>query len=196
LGIKLNKVATKAQFDIDIDKSSFKLPNYKLTDMYGNSIAKNQASKGAPNGMPDGADMAQAMQGMAKMAEALQKSGINGNQKMTPEQEKMMQNAIMGAMGGEQAILKRMKSKMMRQIENGGLEFAKSCFGNANTLKAANHCIDEGNKRFGGDEPHLQSWNKSDKAQMLNDIKQFEKSIPCIKAATTMQAIEQCMPQR
>jgi len=189
MGIKLKKIATKAQFNIDIDKSSFKLPNYKVTDMYGNSVAKNQANKGAPNGMPDGADMAQAMQGMAKMAEAMQKSGAN------KDQEEMMQNAVINAMGGEQAVLKRIKSKMMRQVNSGGLEFAKKCFSNANTLKEANICIDKGNKRFSGDEPHLRSWSKSDKAKMLNDIKQFEKSIPCINASTTMQALEKCIKQ-
>ncbi|HGZ70965.1 MAG TPA: hypothetical protein ENK74_06155, partial [Nitratifractor sp.] len=142
MGMQTKEIATKAEFDINIDKSSFKLPDFPVTDMYGNAIGKKSAGKVTQNGMPQGVDMSKAMEGMAKMAAALQNSGVDSSSKkpLTNEQKELMQKAAMSAMGGEKAVFREMKNEILSQVENGGIEFAKSCFGSAQTLEAANRC--------------------------------------------------------
>lgn len=198
MGMQTKQIATKAEFDINIDKSSFKLPDFPVTDMYGNAIGKKSADKGTQNSMPQGIDMSQAMEGMAKMAAALQNSGIDlsSKQPLTNEQKALIQKAAVGAMGGEKAVFTRAKNEILNELDNGGIDFAKSCFGSAETLEAANKCIDEGNRRFGGQEPHLTRWNKQEKAKIFREIEEFEKSLPCVRRAETMDALDKCMPRQ
>jgi len=208
MGMKNTEVATKAEFDMALSEKSFKLPDFpvyafdidkmmegnkptlldksKLVEM--DKQANIQASIDTKKG-------AEAIKGMAAGMAALKESGVDLSlsKDLTPEQELIMQKAMMKAMGGEQTILNKMKKEMLDDSQE--LEFAKSCFGDADTLKEANACVDKGNKVFHDDEEHMTSWTKEEKHTMLSEIATFEKSIPCIKAAQSMQAMRQCLPQ-
>jgi hypothetical protein len=210
MGMRNVEVATKAEFDIALSEKSFKLPDFPVYEydidklMEGNKPilldksklvemdkqANVQASVDAKKG-------AEAMKGMAAGMAALAKTGydMKSDKEMTPEQEKIMQDAMMKAMGGEAKIVEDMKREILKDANSEAMQFAKECFGNANTLKEANNCVDKGNEKFHEDEEHYSSWTVKDKQEMIDEIAQFEKSIPCIKAAHTMQAIKQCIPR-
>jgi hypothetical protein len=133
---------------------------------------------------------------MAAGMTALKESGVdlNSGKDLTPEQEQIMQKAMMEAMGGERKVVEDMKKEILQDVNSEATQFAKECFGNANTLEEANSCVDKGNEKFNEDEEHYSSWTAEDKQAMIDEIRQFEESIPCIKAAHTMEAMKVCIP--
>ena len=48
---------------------------------------------------------------------------------------------------------------------------------------------------FDKDEEYFDSWTKFDKQEMLSEMKIFEKMIPCVKSAQSMDALQRCMPR-
>jgi len=210
MGLKSVEVATKAEFDININKKSFKLPNFDVYDydidkmmngtksiMLDKSRLEEMDKQDNIEAKADAKKGAKAIQGVAAGMAALAKTGydMKSNKKMTPEQEQVMQNAMMKAMGGEAKIVEDMKKDILKDANSEAMKFAKECFGNADTLNEVNACVDEGNAKFHEDEEHYTSWTPSEKKELLDELKQFEASIPCIKAAQTMQAMRQCMPE-
>ncbi len=208
MGLKSIEVATKAEFDIHINEKSFKLPNFDVYDyvidkmmngaksiMLDKSRLEEMDKQDNIEARADAKKGAKAIQGVAAGMAALAKTGYNmkSNKKMTPEQEQVMQKAMMGAMGGEAKVLEEMKKDMLKDANSVAMQFAKECFGNADTLNEVNACVDEGNAKFHEDEEHYTSWTPSEKKEFLDELKQFEISIPCIKAAKTMQAMRKCM---
>jgi hypothetical protein len=207
MGLKSTEVATKAEFDLALTKNDFKLPDYPVYDMnmdrimngkepkiLDKSTLEEMDRKDNTQAKVDAKEGAEVMKGMAAGMAALVKAGVDLNaDELTPEQEKIMQSAMMTAMGGEGKIVAKMKKEMLENIEQ--LDFAQKCFGDADTLSDANGCVDKGNKMFDDDEEHMTSWTKVEKDEMLNNIAEFEKNIPCIKAAKTMNAMRQCMPE-
>ena len=208
MGLKSVEVATKAEFDIHINEKSFKLPNFDVYDyvidkmmngaksiMLDKSRLEEMDKQDNIEAKADAKKGAKAIQGVAAGMAALAKTGYNmkSNKKMTPEQEQVMQKAMMGAMGGEAKVLEEMKKDMLKDANSVAMQFAKECFGNADTLNEVNACVDEGNAKFHEDEEHYTSWTPSEKKEFLDELKQFEISIPCIKAAKTMQAMRKCM---
>ena len=201
MGMKTTEVATKVEFDISLDAGDFKLPDFPI---YGDSSTPLDKSKLEEMDKKDNAQAkvdavkgAEALKGIGAGIAALAKTGFDmkSNKELTPEQEQIMQSAMMNAMGGEDKIIEKMKREILKDANAKAMQFAKKCFGNADTLKEANICVDKGNKIFNDDEEHLTSWSKAEKNEMLNDITEFEKNIPCIKAAKTMNAMRQCMPK-
>ena len=180
LGIQRTEVATEAKFDIAIPESSFRLPDFprqKLpTGAGGMSSEQTQQM------------IRQLQQKHTAFETAKRQQGVTPGAPMNADQ----QNKVFEAMGN--AMLPQMKQRILHQEQT--VAFAKRCFGAANTLKAANRCVDKGNQMFPQDhEDHLSSWSAADKQKMLGEIRQFEASIPCIKKAQSMEAIQQCMPR-
>jgi len=209
MGMKSTEVATKAEFDIFLSNDDFKLPAYPI---YGMNTSDYQSvpkelDKSKLDAM-DAKDNAQAKAESKKAAEgmkilgagleALAKTGIDMDKELTPEQEEIMKKAMMKAMaksmGGEDKMLAKMKEDILKEEKIEEMKFAQECFGDANTLKEANSCVDKGNKMFDDDEKPMHSWTAQDKKEMLDDIKEFEKIVPCVKKAQTIDAFSQCMP--
>lgn len=197
MGIKNTEVATNIEFGLTIPQSDFKLPNFPVYDMYGNKVDKknmNMNQDDSKTSYEDRQNTAKVMQGMVAGLTALAKTGADLNTKeLTPEQKKMMQSAIMKAMGGKDRILADMKKRILNDAK--GIEFAQKCFLDADTLSNANRCVDKGNQMFHNNEEYYKSWTPEDKQKTLQEIKDFKKSIPCIKAAQSMDALHQCMPE-
>jgi hypothetical protein len=212
MGMKSTEIATKAEFDIGLSKDDFKLPDYPVYafDMDGmmngkepkeldkSKLAQMDTRDNAKSKV-DAAEGAEAMKAMGAGLAALAATGIDmsSSKELTPEQEQMMQKVMMGAMaksmGGEDKMLAKMKKEMLGNEKE--LEFAKSCFGDADTLKEANTCVNKGNKMFDDDEENLDSWTKADKNEMLQEMAQYEKMIPCIKVAQNIETIQKCIPR-
>ncbi len=210
MGMKSIEVAIKAEFDISLGNDDFGLPAYPIYAMDAINSQKQpkelDKSKLAQMDMKDNAQAkvdasegAEAIKAMGAGLAALAATGIDmsSSKDLTPDQEQVMQKAMIKAMaksmGGEGKMLAKMKKEMLENEKE--LEFAKSCFGGADTLKEANACVDKGNKMFDDNEEHLDSWTKADKNEMLQEMAQYEKMIPCIKAAQTMETIQKCIPR-
>jgi len=207
MGMKSIEVATKAEFDIDLNKDNFKLPDYPVYAFDMDRMMEGKEPKELDKSkledmdkidnvkaVEESKEASQAMQGMAAGMAALVKAGVDLNaDELTPEQEKIMQKAMIGAMGGEGKMLAKMKEEMLGNEKE--MEFAKRCFGGADTLKEANTCVDKGNKMFDDDQEHLSSWTKADKNEMLKEMAQYEKMIPCVKSAQTMDTMMTCVPR-
>ncbi len=180
LGIQRTEVATEAKFDITIPESSFRLPDFP----------RQKLPAGAGGMSPEQTQqmIRQLQQKRSAFDAAKRQQGIAPGTPMNPNQQKNVMNAM------SMAMLPEIKRKILHQERT--VAFAKQCFGAANTLQAANQCVDKGNQMFPENrEDHLTSWSAADKQKMLKEIDQFEAAIPCIKKAQSMQAIQQCMPQ-
>ena len=189
-----------------MSKDDFKLPDYPVYAfdmdrmMDGKEPKEIDKSKLGAMDAKDNAkakveskESAEGMKAIGAGLAALAKTGADMNKELTPEQEQIMQKAMMNAMGGEDKILNKMKQEMLGSEKE--MKFAKSCFGSADTLKEANACVNKGNKMFNDDEEYFDSWTKFDKQEMLGEMKIFEKMIPCVKAAQSMDALQKCMPR-
>ena len=172
LGIRRTEVATEAKFGIAISESSFRLPDFPREKL--------------PAGIGGGMNPEQAQEMIRQLQ---QQHSANGAPKA---QKGIMPDSAMNAIS--MAMLPEIKRKILHQERT--VAFAKRCFGAANTLEEANRCVDKGNQMFPEEhEEHLSSWSAEDKQRMLDDIRQFEAAIPCIKRAQSMEAIDRCMPQ-
>ena len=207
MGLKSTEVATKAEFDLTLNNDDFKLPDYPVYDMDMDRIMDGKEPKMLDKSRLDEMDRkdnaqakveakegAAAMKGMAAGLAALAKTGydMKSDKDMTPEQEKIMQDAMMKAMDGNGQMAAKMKKEMLDNAVQ--IEFAQKCYGSADTLSDVNKCVDKGNEMYHDDREHYESWTAKDKEDELQEIEDFKKAIPCIKAAQTMIEIKQCLP--
>jgi hypothetical protein len=207
MGMKSTEIATKAEFDIDLNKDDFMLPDYAIYEFNMDRMMNGQEPKELDKSKLEELDKkdnaqakvdtnegAKAMQGMAAGLAALAKTGydMKSSKEMTPEQEKVMQDAMMKTMDENGQMASKMKKKMLKNVDQ--IEFAQKCFGDADTLSDVNRCVDKGNKMFNDDREYYTSWTAKDKKEELQEIKDFKKAIPCIRAAKTMIEIKQCLP--
>ena len=205
MGVKQSEVATKAQFDIKLNKDAFKLPNFPIYSGSMESMMSGVPPKKISRDKLEELDKKANEEALKtssevadfskKLNQEVQKNGIDLNSKdMTPKQEKAIQNAVMNAMGGEKAILNQMKSQMLKAANVNALNGLKSCYKGANNLKAANGCVDKFNPKLGGEMDRFGSWNEAKRKESIKQIDDFIKAIPCIKTAKSMNDLDKCMP--
>ncbi len=195
MGMKSMEIATKADFDISLNKDDFKLPDFPISDTQigspsGEMGMDRSMNKQAPNS-PE--DMEKAMKAMGAMMGALKDSGMDMNKpnfNMTEEQGEAMQKAMMNAMGGEKMILEQTKKEILQDAKM--IPQAKKCFKKANSAKEANVCEQQVDSN---DPEHHVQWNDAIKTSLLKEINAFEDAIPCMENAKTLKALEMCMPQ-
>ncbi len=194
MGIKSTEIATKATFDLTLSKDDFKLPDFPIYDMQGNVLDKNNLdAMDAKVNVDNTKDMDELSVKREAYMKAQKDAGIQEGQSPSKAQEEAMLASMMQAMGGEQSMLEQSKNEILKDAHSGIIEFSKECYGAANTLKEANKCVDIENQKFNSDEEYLQSWTAEDKEEMREDIKSFEKAIPCIEKAQTMDMMRGCM---
>ena len=206
MGIKSTEVATKAEFDLSLSRDDFKLPDfpvYQMSSDYTQKPKKIDKSRLAEMDKKENAKQerenekaskegAMALKGLgAGMAAAVQagydpKSGKD----MTPKQEEIMQKAMMSAMGGEKAILAKMKQEMLSEMKD--IPKTKKCFKSANSVEEANQC----EREIDAQEPEVhKKWNDKIKTDLLKEISAYENSMSCVEKAQTMKALESCFPE-
>ncbi len=208
MGMKSTEVATKAEFDIALNKDDFKLPDYPVYDFNMDRMMAGKEPKPLDKSRLEEMDRrdnaqakveaqegAEAMKGLAAGVAALAKAGVDlkSSKDLTPEQEKIMQDAMIKAMGGQDKMVGKMKKEILENVVQ--IEFAQKCFGSANTLSDVNKCVDKGNEMFNDDREYYTSWTPKDKQEELQEIEDFKKAVPCIKAAKTMIEVKQCLPK-
>ena len=194
MGIRSSEVATDIQFDVSLDKSDFKLPEYPIVDRRGRVMEMDREVRDTIDSKESAATIKQANDAATAMAaglNALVASGANlsSNKDLTPEQEQAMQKAMMTAMGGEKSMLAKQKQEIMADFKK--MPQAKACFEKARNVVDANAC----EKAIDSEEPKYHTyWSKKEKTKILREIKAFESAAPCIRAAQSFSALRQCMP--
>jgi len=198
MGLKTVEVATKAEFNLKLEKDAFKLPNYAV---YGTQSpkaldkSKLEAMDKKANAKAKG-ESKEAEKGLAAMGkgfEAAVKAGYDpkSGKEMTPAQEKAMRKGMMNAMGGEDVMLKKMKNEILEDMKD--IPKAKKCFQNADTLKEANTC----ERMLDAEDPELHSkWNSKIKADLLKEIDGATVIEKCVKDAKTMDDMQVCFPKK
>ena len=194
MGMKNLEIATQASFDISLNKDDFKLPDFPVSDMQGGFLGSDKAmGKGMEQAPSSPEDMEKAMKAMGAMMGALKDSGMDmskPNFNMSEEKTEVMQKAMMNAMGGEKMILGQTKREILKDAKM--MPEARKCFQKANNAKEANAC----ERKLNSEDPeHHTQWNDTTKTNLLKEMDTFEDAIPCIKNATTLKALEMCMPQ-
>lgn len=164
MGIKQVSIAVDAKFDIDIDESKFKLPNFKVE----NSMP-----------LPQGANI--NPQDMQKMMKQLGELANNKNSKISTDD-------IANALGG--AMLPQMKKDLLSQ--ESAIKEARVCFKNSNSLKDANRCEKEFSKKINEPSQPFNKWDEQTKKQTLDDIDGILKSMDCVKKANTIREVRKC----
>ena len=195
MGLKSTQVATKANFDISLSEDDFKLPEFPLVDMSGNTLNLDRNTlnnRDQKESSKNAKEMQDGMKAMAAAMGALKASGFdmnNPNAKMTKSQKKSMKDAAMTAMGGEDKMLAQTKKEILDEAKD--LPEIKKCFQDANSVKEANICEQKADKE---DPEHHSTWNEKTQSKLLKEIELFEKSIPCIEKASSFEALKQCIP--
>ncbi|MBD3792402.1 MAG: hypothetical protein IE918_09750 [Campylobacterales bacterium] len=177
MGMKNVEIATEAEFDISVDEDDFKLPDFPIRDEMGASIDKSGLEKMDHRAQKD-AQQAQAQ--MAAMMGAMANAGVQKGQTPSASQMEAMQ----------QGMLPMAKQQMLSEESN--IRETRTCLEDADSLKEAQQC----QKKFGDteeDDP-LADWSPQTKKQTLKEIDQYlDVTIPCVKKAQSMNALEQCM---
>lgn len=183
MGIKHTETATKAEFDISVDKEDFKLPDFPISDDMGTAIDRNRLGKMDASTQKEAQQM-QMMMGM--MAAAAQDAGVQPGQRADAGQEQAMLSSMKNAM------FPMMKEEILSEEQS--MRFAQECLTDADTLSEANRCNQKLNEMTGEDEPPLSSWNSQMKEESLQEINHYlNVIIPCVKKAQTVNTLEQCM---
>lgn len=183
MGIKHTETATKAEFDISVDKEDFKLPEFPISDEMGTAIDRNRLGKMDASTQEEAQQM-QMMMGM--MAAAAQDAGVQKGQRPNAQQQIQMQNSMMNSM------LPQMKQEILSEEKT--MRLAKECLGDAGTLKEANICNSKLNEMSGEEEEPFTSWNPEEKQQVMQEIDQYLNMVlPCVKRAQNAQAMQMCV---
>jgi lipoprotein NlpI len=187
MGIKNIEIATKAEFDISVSASDFKLPDFPIYNIDGEKLDKNKLDamdkQSEIKFKKDIKDMAQVK---ASIEAAKKSAGIKDGEKITKEQEKKMGNAMMKAMWPQ------IKKKIL--LEGKILRFSRKCLNNANTLKDANICVDKANTMGGEHEESFEEWSLASKKKILGFMEQSIKSMECMEKTNNMKEMQQCIP--
>jgi len=195
MGIKSVEIATKAEFDLDLKDDDFKLPDYPIYGINGGKLDQSKLEemdkKSNIKSKEEAKKGAKVLEGLGVGIAAAEKEGYDpkSGKEMTPAQEKAMRKAMMNAMGGESAMLKRQKQKILKNAKN--ISKARECFTKAENKNDANRCEEIMDSE---DPEHHSKWNKSIKSNLLEELDTFEKSIPCIEKAKTFFALKSCFP--
>ena len=205
MGLKSLEIATKAEFDIKLTKEDFKLPDYPILNL--DMDAMMQGEKPKPMDKSKLEEMDRKANGKAQKEAKESKDALKGigaglkaavdagydaksGKDMTPEQEKAMRKAMMNAMGGEDIIFQKMKTKSLEGLKN--VPKAKKCFEDAQSAKDANVC----EKIIDSEDPIVHyKWNSKEKAELLKEIESAKGMLKCVESAKNMEALKVCFPK-
>jgi len=178
MGIKQSETAIKAQFNLTLSPTSFKLPDFPITDATGAPLNLDRhrleqmdakASRKQEKNMREGAE---AMKAAFAAAAA--------HQGESPDAQKA---AIANAM------LPMMQQKFKKQ--KAELVQVRSCLKRAVTLAQARRC----NPHPEEGEAPMRTWNRTEKNQTLQQIDAAIRGMECAEKARSMKAIEGCFPE-
>jgi len=172
MGIKTVEVATKVEFDVSLNDSDFRLPNF---DVY--QLDMDQAMAGGKAQKLDKSKLEQ----MDKEANTRADTEAKKSQELTKEVK-------------ANGLLPTIKSKMLKQEKL--IKFAQKCFKDADSLTEANICNKKANEM--SDDPDmkekpLKKWDDKVKKELLKDLEKASKAMDCVKKANNMKELGVCV---
>jgi len=205
MGMKSLEIATKAEFDIEIKKEDFKLPDYPIFNFDMDAMMQGEKPKPIDKSKLEEMDRKanskaqekakeskNALKGIGAGMAAAVKAGFDpkSGKDMTPEQEKAMRKGMMNAMGGEDVILKKMKDKILTDMKS--LPKAKNCFKKANSVEDANAC----ERLIDDEEPEVHhEWNSNIKKNLLEELDGADVIKSCVEKSKSMDEFSHCFPK-
>jgi len=178
MGVKRTEVATEAHFDVDIDESSYRLPNFTKTKL------PQSSANGAMDAEAMSRAMAQLQKRKAEYEQIKRQQGVESGKAMTPQQR----NSVTQAMGN--SMFAQMKQKIISQEK--AMKSIRGCLADSRTLKEANRCEKSFSKQTGEPSDPMTEWSTKIKQKILQDIDKGLASMKCIRKAKTMQEMRGC----
>jgi len=202
MGLKSSEVATKVTFDIAIDKSAFKLPEFPVVDaMTGETIEKSKLAKMDEQDKEDAIKNANQMAEMAKTIKKTQEK-IKANPNMGDEEQKKVMIETLTTSKGMQSEFEKQKAMMPKMLTL--MKSYRDCLEDADSKSDAQACDKKSqalSKKMGlndefSDEEDSTSWTKEGRKNIIveinQELKRLEKSLPCIEKAKNMMDMMQC----
>jgi len=198
MGIKNVEVATKADFNVNIDKHDFKLPNFPIAGIHKDKIKLEEMDEKAKK---DAIENKDEIAQIGHSIKEVQKQ-ITANPNMSKEErKKVILESLLNS--------KNMKSKFQQQKESMPkiLDMMKSyraCIVSTSSQSDMDSCekdVSSLSKKLGLDDFDVDkedklNWSKENKKQTLKEIdegiKEVSKNIPCMKKSHNMMEFIQC----
>ena len=203
MGIKNLEVATKAQFDANIDHSIYTLPAFPvLTALNGQNIDK---SKLAEMDEKDKKDAIESAKRMGELGETLKETQakITANPDMSQEEQKEVMMEAMNNSKGMQTQIEKQKEMMPKVITL--IKSYRDCLQDANSKEDAQACDQktealakklELEDDFSEEEEDQRAWTaegrKSILSELNEELKMIEGTLPCIQKAKTLMDLMNC----
>jgi len=198
MGIKNVEIATKANFNVNINRNDFKLPNFPIAGIHTDKIKLEEMDEKAK------IDAIKSKEEVAQIGHSIKEvqKQITANPNMSKEERKKV---ILESMLNS----KNMKSKFQQQKESMPkiLEMMKSyraCIASTSSQSDMDICEKEvsslskklGLDDFDVDKEDKPNWSKENKKQTLKEIddgiKEVSKNLPCMKKSNNMMEFIQC----
>lgn len=190
MGMKRVVEATKAEFDIEITKDDFKMPDFPVYKMRfsesGHPIGEAKAlTKSELEAMDkkhyEESKSKEKEEGkmMKIMNEAYKKAGVVEGKAPTKEQMNRAKEYM------QEAMFPIQKKKFLEEAKD--TKELKNCLSKANTIKEANHC--------NPDEDGYDKWDSKTKKETIDELLMFEtKIVPCVEKAKNAKDMSLCFP--
>ena len=177
MGMKRVVVATKAEFDIELTKDDFKMPNFPIN---GKLFTKNELEEMDKKHKEKSKKRDDEEAKMMKiMNEAYKKAGVVKGKAPTKEQMKIAREYMQNAMFPMQ------KKKILKKGEI--LKKIKPCYEKAQNIKEAKKCDPKNDE--------LYQWNDSVKKEILTDMENDEKIFGCVEKSSNGIEMSKCFPE-
>lgn len=202
MGVKNVEVATKATFDIAMDKNTFKLPEFPVVDaMSGVTIEKNKLAQMDKKDKEDAIENAKQMAEMGKTMKEVQEK-IKANPNMSEEAQKKVMIETLSSSKRMQSEFEKQKAMMPKMVTL--IKSYRDCLQEADSKSEAQSCETKSEalaKEMGlddefSDEEDPTAWTEEGRKNIITEINQelnrLEKSLPCIEKANNMMDMMQC----
>ena len=198
MGMKRVEIATKAKFNIDIDKESFKLPDFPISGITSNMEKLDKMDEQAKQeALKVGKEVVQ----MGESIKEAQKK-IKANPNMSDkEREKVIMESMMNSKSMMSKFEKQKASmpKMLKMMKS-----YRACIADTNSQSDMDECVKKVKKsthklgldELGDNEEEKLVWSKANREKTLKEIdegiKEVSKSLPCMKKSNNMMEFIEC----
>lgn len=203
MGVKSLEIASKIQFDLKVDKTAYKLPEFPVVNaLGGEAIDKSKLAEMDEKDKKDAIDSAKRMGELGQTLKETQ-AKITANPDMSQEEQK---EVIMEAMNNSKSVqtqLAKQKEMMPKIITL--IKSYRDCLQDANSKEDAQSCDKKTEALakkvgleddFSEEEEDERAWTEEGRkniiSEMNEELKMIESTLPCIEKAQNMMDVMNC----
>ncbi len=195
------EVATKVDFDKDIDKDDFKLPNFPIVTKMGQEIDKSNLEAMDKKAQEEALKNLNSIKEVGQVIQKVQEEIQKNSQMSEDEKAEVLMKSVLSSKNMDSRFAKQ-KDAMPKMLDM--MKSYRKCIANSNSQTDMDRCInnvEKITKELGldefDDEPYEKPvWSKANKEKTLKEIddgiKELEKTLPCMKKANNMMEFIQC----